>query len=152
MIFWRPARAGDVPAVVALLRDDELGMGREAEDLAPYIAAFEAMQAEGSNHLIVGEAMGTEAGRIVATYQLTFISALSLRASRRAQIESVRVASDLRGQGLGEKLMADAEKRAKAAGCSLIQLTTNAGRGRAHEFYARLGYQPTHIGFKKPLR
>ncbi len=171
MIFWRMARAADVAAVVALLRDDELGMGRESEDLAPYHAAFEAMQAEGGNHLIVGElvqspgaagALGGQAGpgglrlgggggRIAATYQLTFISGLSLRASRRAQIESVRVAADLRGQGLGAKMMADAEKRARAAGCSLIQLTTNAGRGRAHEFYARLGYAPSHIGFKKRL-
>ncbi|MFN3822930.1 MAG: GNAT family N-acetyltransferase [Pseudorhodobacter sp.] len=150
MIFWRPARAEDVPAVVALLRDDELGMGREAEDLTPYLAAFEAMKAEGGNHLIVGEHRGE--GRVVATYQLTFITGLSLRASRRAQVESVRVDSGLRGQGLGARLMADAEKRAKAAGCSLIQLTTNAGRGRAHDFYARLGYQPSHIGFKKPLR
>jgi GNAT superfamily N-acetyltransferase len=152
MMFWRPAKVEDVAAIVELLRDDELGMGRESEDLAPYLTAFEAMRAEGTNLLIVGEAMGTEAGRIVATYQLTFISGLSLRATRRAQIESVRVAADQRGQGLGAKLMADAEKRAKAAGCGLIQLTTNAGRGRAHEFYARLGYQPSHIGFKKPLR
>nr|WP_237685021.1 GNAT family N-acetyltransferase [Szabonella alba] len=154
-----------------MLRDDELGMGREAAgDLTPYLAAFEAMQAEGTNHLIVGELRlppaappgtvdpgagmpgpGGAAGRIVATYQLTFISGLSLRASRRAQIESVRVTADLRGQGLGAKMMADAEKRARAAGCALIQLTTNAGRGRAHEFYARLGYAPSHIGFKKRL-
>lgn len=47
--------------------------------------------------------------------------------------------------------MADAEARARAAGCGLIQLTTNRDRVQAHAFYAREGYRPSHIGFKKPL-
>ena len=63
----------------------------------------------------------------------------------------MRVAADLRGRGLGAALMADAEARARAAGCQLIQLTTNATRTDAHRFYARLGFTPSHIGFKKPL-
>src|SRR5690606_41093547 len=86
MIRFREARREDVQAVVALLAYDALGAAREGSDLAPYLAAFDAMQAEAGNTLIVGE----EVGRIVATYQLTVISGLSLRASRRAQVESVR--------------------------------------------------------------
>lgn len=147
MIRFREATRADVPAVVALLADDALGAAREGADLAPYLAAFGAMQAEGANVLIVGEA----AGRIVATCQLTFISGLSLRASRRAQVESVRVAADLRGRGIGAALMAEAEARARAAGCTLVQLTTNRARGDAHRFYERLGFTPSHLGFKKPL-
>ncbi len=147
MIGWRPATRADVAQVVALLADDDLGARRESLDLAHYLAAFDAMRAEGNNHLIVGEQDGT----IVATYQLTFISGLSLRAARRAQVESVRVASALRGGGLGAALMQDAEARARAAGCGLIQLTTNRDRLRAHAFYARQGYVPSHLGFKKPL-
>lgn len=147
-LIWRLATRADVPAVVALLADDVLGAGREVSDLAPYLAAFDAMQAEGGNHLIVAE---TGAGRIVATYQITFISGLSLRASRRAQIESLRVASDLRGQGIGHKLMADAEARARAAGCSLLQLTTNKSRDAAQAFYTGLGFTASHIGYKRDL-
>ena len=108
MIRFREARREDVPAVVGLLADDALGAAREGTDSAPYLAAFDAMQAEAGNILIVGE----EAGRVVATYQITFISGLSLRASRRAQVESVRVAADLRGRGVGAAMMADAEARA----------------------------------------
>lgn len=148
MIRWRAAVADDVPAVVALLADDMLGQAREGTDLAPYQAAFAAMQAEGANHLIVAE---DAAGRIVATYQITFISGLSLRAARRAQLESVRVAGDLRGQGVGAALIADAEARARAAGCRLLQLTTNKARARAQDFYAQLGFTPSHIGFKREL-
>lgn len=146
-MIWREATRVDVPAVVALLADDVLGHGRESADLAPYLAAFDAMQEEGGNRLIVAE----QDGRVVACYQLTLISVLSLTAARRAQVEGVRVAADLRGRGLGAALMADAEARARAAGCQLIQLTTNATRTDAHRFYARLGFTPSHIGFKKPL-
>ncbi|GGE20283.1 Ribosomal protein S18 acetylase RimI [Gemmobacter megaterium] len=147
MIIWRLAKRDDVPQVLALLTDDDLGARRESEDPRPYFAAFDAMTAEGNNHLIVGE----QDGVIIATYQLTFISGLSLRASRRAQVESVRVASTLRSAGIGSLLMADAEARARAAGCGLIQLTTNRDRLRAHAFYERQGYAPSHLGFKKPL-
>ena len=147
MIPFRPATRADVPAVVALLTDDILGAGREGADMPPYLAAFDAMQAEGANHLIVGE----EDGQVVACYQIVFISGLSLSGARRAEIEGVRVAAHLRGQGLGAALMADAEARARVAGCRLIQLTTNRARGDAHRFYARLGFTPSHIGFKKPL-
>ncbi len=146
-LIFRPATRADVPAVTALLADDVLGRGRESADPGPYLAAFEAMQSEGGNQLIVGEA----GGRVVATYQLTVISGLSLSAARRAQIEAVRVDASLRGQGAGAALMADAEARARAAGATLMQLTSNASRTDAHRFYERLGYAPSHIGFKKPL-
>jgi len=148
MIRFREATRADVPAVVALLADDTLGKAREGTDLAPYLAAFAAMQAEGANRLIVGE---EDSGRIVATYQITVISGLSLRAARRAQVESVRVAADLRGRGAGAALMADAETRARAAGCRLMQLTSNRTRADAQRFYERLGFTPSHIGYKRDL-
>ena len=146
-VSFREAGREDVAAVVALLSDDALGSARESADLAPYLAAFEAMQAEGGNRLIVG-VIGT---RVVATYQLTFISGLSLRAARRAQIESVRVATDCRSHGIGEAMFADAETRARAAGCALMQLTMNASRTEAQRFYERIGFTPSHVGFKRAL-
>ncbi|HRM76225.1 MAG TPA: GNAT family N-acetyltransferase [Paracoccus sp. (in: a-proteobacteria)] len=144
---FRPAGRADVSAVIALLADDMLGQGRESADPARYLAAFDAMQAEGANHLIVGT-IGTD---IVACYQITFISGLSLSAARRAQIEGVRVASSRRGEGIGEALIRDAETRARAARCTLIQFTTNRSRTEAHRFYDRLGFTASHIGYKKSL-
>ncbi|MEZ5714142.1 MAG: GNAT family N-acetyltransferase [Paracoccaceae bacterium] len=147
-LSFREATADDVPAVVALLADDPLGATRERQDMTAYLAAFEAMQAEGANRLYVGE---DTAGRVVATYQLTLISGLSLAASRRAQVESVRVASDLRGRGLGQRMFADIEARARAEGCRLIQLTMNASRTDSRRFYEALGFEPSHVGFKRYL-
>jgi ribosomal protein S18 acetylase RimI-like enzyme len=147
MIIWREATTDDIAAIVALMSDDPLGAKREGADLAPYLAGFAAMQAEGANFLFVGE----REGAVIATYQLTFITGLSHQAARRAQIESVRVAASLRSSGIGALLLRDAESRARAAGCRVIQLTTTKSRARAQSFYLTHGYEPTHIGFKKSL-
>lgn len=147
MIRFREAKREDVPAIVAILADDAFGARRETAGIETYLAAFEAMRGEGGNILIVGE----DGGRIVATYQITFITGLSHRATRRAQIESVRVAAALRGRGIGREMMADAEGRARAAGCSMIQLTTHAERNRARDFYDALGFTPSHVGYKREL-
>ncbi len=144
-VVFRDAVKADIPAVLALLQDDMLGAGREVDDLGVYERAFDQMAAEGTNVLVVGERDGV----VVATYQLTLIAGLSLRAARRANVESVRVASHLRGQGIGAEMMADAEARARAAGAALMQLTANAKRERAHAFYQSNGFVKSHVGFKK---
>lgn len=147
MTTFRPATRAEVPQVVALLADDILGAGREMGQMDAYLAAFDAMQTEGGNHLLVA----AQGDVIIATYQLTFISGLSLSASRRAQIEAVRVHADHRGAGLGAQILSDAETRAWAAGCTLLQLTSNKTRGRALAFYETHGFTPSHIGFKRVL-
>ena len=146
-VHFRHATRDDVPAVLDLLRDDKLGATREDAPLKDYLAAFADMHAERGNTLIVG-VLGA---RIVATYQLIFISGISLRASRRAQLEGVRVASDLRGRKIGSAMIADAEARARRAGCALMQLTMNESRMETAHFYTRLGFTPSHIGYKREL-
>ena len=77
MICFRVAVRDDVPAVVALLQDDSLGASRETAGADDYLAAFGRMQAEGANHLIVGE----QAGRARAPYPITFLLGPPLRAT-----------------------------------------------------------------------
>ncbi|WP_375263361.1 GNAT family N-acetyltransferase [Palleronia sp.] len=145
-IGFREATRPDLPAIVALLAEDDFWAGREITDPARFEAAFDAI-AGSSTRLYVGE----QGSRIVATYQLILIRGLSSRAALRAQIEAVRVASPLRGQGIGALLMEDAEAHARAADATLMQLTSDARRPDAHRFYVRLGYAQSHAGFKKPL-
>ncbi len=147
MIRFRDATRADVPAIVALLTDDPLGQGREGADLAPYLAAFDQIAAQPMHSLIVGEMHG----RIVATCQLTILHGLSRQGMTRALVEAVRTAPDLRSQGIGAALMAEVEARARAAGARILQLTTDKTRTRAHAFYARLGFEASHLGFKKAL-
>ena len=144
---FRAAVEADIPAVAALLADDVLGAGREDVGAGVYLDAFRAMEREPHNTLIVGE----ENGEIVAVYQFTLISGVSLKGTRRAQIEGVRVSRARRGAGVGQALIRDAEARAKAGGAGLLQFTTNATRDRARDFYERMGFVPSHVGFKKSL-
>jgi GNAT superfamily N-acetyltransferase len=45
-----------------------------------------------------------------------------------------------------------AVEKARGSGMRLIQLTSNAVRKDAHRFYERLGFTPSHIGFKMKLK
>jgi len=69
----------------------------------------------------------------------------------RAQVESVRVVSRLRGQGIGAEMMKWAMERARRRGCHLMQLTSHKSREDAHRFYERLGFTKSHIGMKITL-
>ncbi len=144
----RRATAADVPAIVSLLADDVLGRTRESpDDLAPYTAAFEEIDRDPQQVLLVAES----AGLLVGTAQLTFLPGLSHRGATRAQIEAVRIGSAARGGGLGAELIGTCVRLARERGCSLVQLTSDASRPDAHRFYERLGFRPTHVGFKLVL-
>ncbi|CAL9364684.1 MULTISPECIES: GNAT family N-acetyltransferase [Nocardiopsis] len=142
------ARAEDVAAIVAMLADDELGARREDPgNPAPYLAAFEVIDADPHQFLAVAR----RGDRVVGTLQLTFLPGLSHRGATRAQVEAVRVHSDVRGGGLGTDLLAWAEEEARRRGAAMLQLTSDASREDAHRFYERLGYTASHVGFKKRL-
>lgn len=142
----------DLPAVVALLADDELGRHREDASLPldpAYTAAFAAIEADPNHRVVV--AVGAD-GAIVGTLQLSFLPHLAFRGGWRAQIEAVRVARDRRDAGLGRELLGWAIAEADRRGCHLVQLTTNDERDAAHGFYAALGFEGTHRGMKRYLR
>lgn len=63
----------------------------------------------------------------------------------------MRIAASTRGSGLGTALFAWAHDWGRSQGAALAQLTTDASRTDAHRFYERLGYTPSHVGFKLPL-
>ena len=146
----RRAGRDDVPAIVRLLADDDLGRGREdaGEPLAiAYLHAFAAIEAQTGNQLMVA----VLDGRVVGCLQLTLIPGLSRMGMLRAQVEAVRVDRHCRGRRIGELLMAHAIGHARDAGCGLVQLTTDRARSDAHRFYERLGFVPSHLGMKLQL-
>jgi len=147
----RRATADDLPAIVGLLADDELGATREAgtdPDLASYRTAFAAIDGDPGQLLLVATA---EDGQAAATMQLTFIPGLARQGALRAQIEAVRVGAGYRSQGLGEAMITWAIAEARRRGCRMVQLTSDKRRADAHRFYQRLGFSATHEGFKLPL-
>ncbi len=148
--IFRDATAQDLPAIIAMLMDDELGKLREDSNtpLDPaYLAAFEAIGRDPNQHLVVAD----RGGQVVGTFQLTFLPGLSHRGMWRGQIEAVRIASGERGSGLGKAMMEWAIGQCHARGCGQVQLTTDKRRHDAHRFYERLGFVASHEGMKLRL-
>ncbi|ANJ08417.1 GNAT family N-acetyltransferase [Streptomyces parvulus] len=144
----RRTTAADVPAVVAMLADDPLGAERESpDDLAPYVAALERLDADPNQHVVVA----VRDGRVVGTLQLTIVPGLSRRGATRSIIEGVRIHADERGGGLGTQLIEWAVDESRRQGCHLVQLTSDKSRTDAHRFYERLGFSASHTGFKLQL-
>lgn len=148
LLTLRRACADDVPEIVALLADDVLGRERESSDLLPYEKAFARIDADENQFLL---AVRDDAERLVATMQLTLMPSLSRGGATRLQIEAVRVEASMRGAGLGGALFQWAQDWGREHGATIAQLTTDAARVDAHRFYERLGYAPSHVGFKRPL-
>jgi len=144
----RPTVADDIPAIVAMLADDPLGAQRESpDDLTPYLRALERLSGDPNQHLVVA----VREGRVVGTLQLTVIPGLSRKGATRSIIEGVRIHADERGGGLGTQLIEWAIDESRRQDCRLVQLTSDATRTGAHRFYERLGFEASHVGFKRPL-
>jgi len=145
--IFRPARRDDIRAIVDMLADDTLGQAREdvSEPLNPaYLDAFDAIEANPNELLAVAEVDGT----VVGCLQLTFLPGLARKGLWRGQIEGVRVASSMRGSGLGRKMMVWALEECRKRKCGLVQLTSDKSRTDAHRFYENLGFELSHVGMK----
>ena len=148
-VFRRASRE-DVPAIVRMLASDALGSAREAlESPLPesYYEAFEAIDRDANNELVVAQLEG----RIVGVLQITFIPYMTYRGGWRALIEGVRVDADVRSRGVGRQLFTWAIERARQRGCHLVQLTSDKARPDAIRFYENLGFVASHEGPKLHL-
>lgn len=150
-ILFRNARREDIPVIVHMLADDNLGSQRERDvDPLPasYYAAFEQIDGDANHQLIVAESNG----KVIGTLHLMFLPSLSYQGGLRAQVESVRVDKECQSQGIGSKMMQWAIECAKEQGAHIMQLTTHNSREDAHRFYERLGFHKSHLGMKLSLR
>jgi ribosomal protein S18 acetylase RimI-like enzyme len=145
-ITLRRARRDDVGIIVAMLADDPLGRARErVEEPLPvcYFRAFEALEQDPHIQLVVAQ---DDDGAVVGCLQLCILPGLSSQGASRGLIEDVRVAADRRSRGIGEQMVQWAVAEARARGCKLVELLTHNSRVDAQRFYARLGFQPSHVG------
>lgn len=148
-LILRDATAADLPAILAMLAEETIPANREADPSDPrYLAAFAAIDADPNQRLVAAKLDG----RVVGTMQLSFLPGLAFRGSWRGLIEAVRIAADLRGKRLGERMILWAVEQCRARDCKLVQLTSSATRVDAHRFYARLGFVQSHVGMKLHLR
>lgn len=152
-ITIRRAKAGDAARIAELIMH-----GAATQTMTPdaireearhpgYVQAFAEIEASQDNTLFVAE----RAGEVVGTFQVTSIPGMVARGARRGKIESVHVAPECRGMGIGKLMIAHALAFAKQQGVGLIELSSNKLRLDAHRFYRDLGFSQSHEGFKMQL-
>ncbi|MEU7021387.1 GNAT family N-acetyltransferase [Streptomyces sp. NPDC046203] len=151
-MILRPATRADLPAVLALLADEERVVDPASMTVTPaHARAFADIEADARNELLVLAETAEPGATVLGCLQATYIPGLGKGGAERALIEAVRIRADRRGDGLGRALMTGAVARARARGCALVQLTSNKSRTDAHRFYASLGFARSHDGFKLTL-
>ncbi len=150
-ITFRAAYDTDLPAIISLLADDELGQFREdpRHPLATeYLQAFHAIKADANQLLVVAI---DRAGAVIGTLQVSLIPGIARLGAWRGQIEAVRVAKEHRSSGLGQQMFEWAILHCRSRGCNLVQLTTDKTRPDAQRFYEKLGFIASHVGYKLKL-
>ncbi|MFC9756116.1 GNAT family N-acetyltransferase [Streptomyces sp. NPDC056921] len=147
-MILRTATRTDLPAVLALLADEErvVDPASVVVDDA-YERAFAAIESDPRNEMLVL----VDGDTVLGCAQATYIPGLGRGGAERVLIEAVRVRADRRGGGLGRELMKQAVDRARLRGCGLMQLTSGKRRADAHRFYESLGFARSHEGFRLAL-
>ncbi len=146
----REACEADLAFIIGLIADDAIAAARDkptGEEATYQREAFAAIAADPCHRLLVAEVAGVRVG----SFQLSFIPGVTIGGAWRGQIEYVRIASRHRGRGIGEAMMRWAIAECRERGCYLVQLTSDTRRPAAHRFYERLGFVPSHTGFKLRL-
>jgi GNAT superfamily N-acetyltransferase len=132
--------AADLPAFPALLA--QLGYPAEPEALPGRIERIRA----GGGRVVVAR----EGDEVLGLVALAFIP-LVHHEQPLARISALVVAEAARGRGVGRRLVAEAERIARAAGCTRIEVTSADHRAAAHAFYLALGYAEKRRRFLKSL-
>lgn len=137
----------DLPSIVRMISDDELGKTRENYGIPlpqEYLKAFEKIDSDENQELIVVE----DQNEVIGTFQLSFLQYITYQGGLRAQIEAVRIRKDKRGLGIGQLMFEWAIKRAQDRNAHVFQLTTDKKRPDALKFYRKLGFVDSHEGMK----
>lgn len=143
----RKAKITDLNEIIFLLNDDNLGSERESlskKYRQRYRNVFSEIVESKYFDIFVME----NNNEIIGFYQIMVLPHISFKGGKRIQIESVRIRSDSRGRGNGTLLMKHAIEIGRHNECSVVQLTSNKERKETKNFYLKLGFTPTHDGYK----
>lgn len=116
-----------------------------------YIARLRADAAAHAGAILVAEADGQIVGYATLLLACTSAEVVDEVLYTYALIPDLAVSTDWRGRGVGAALMAECERRTRAAGIKYLRLDVLAGNSRAHDFYRRLGFGDHLISMEKRL-
>lgn len=147
-IMIRPAETRDVEAMAELLgtlfsieADFAFDRDRQRQGLTLLIGS-------GADRVLVAEVEGRVIG--MCSVQ-TLIS--TAEGGRVGLVEDMVVAQDVRGKGIGQRLLGEIERWAADSGLTRLQLLADRANEPALAFYDRLGWERTAlVGLRKMLR
>lgn len=146
-LVLRGIERAEVAAAVALIVEGTLSPGVEdPRRLDDYWTSVVEVRERGGELLVA-----LLDGEVVGMCQIMILRHFQNTAGRCAELESVYVRGDVRGRGVGARLIEHAEGLARERGCYRVQLTSRNERLDAHRFYESHGYRPVAQGFKKSL-
>ena len=96
---YRIATIQDLPRIIEMLVDDQLGSTREDFTLpldSKYLEAFEVIDSDPNNEMIVLESIDLDTNdnsvsKVIGMLQLTYIPYLTYKGSWRCLVEGVRI-------------------------------------------------------------
>ncbi|GAA5513412.1 hypothetical protein Dcar01_02147 [Deinococcus carri] len=142
----RDAREEDLPALLALYH--QLSARDPATVSERHRAAWAALARQDITRILVAE----NGGEVVGTLALSIIPNLTRDARPYALIENVVTCEERRGQGIGRRLLEEAERLARDREAYKLMLMSGNVRGEAHAFYRRCGFNgETKTAFEKRL-
>ena len=147
MLVVRGIERGEVAAAARIINEGTLAPGAEhPERVDEYWAAVEEVRSRRGDVLVA-----VEDGVVLGVCQVIVFRHFQHTGGWCAELESVYVRSDRRGEGIGAKMLESAEALARAAGCYRVQLTSRNVRLDAHRFYLTHGYEQSSQGFRRAL-
>jgi GNAT superfamily N-acetyltransferase len=146
--------AGLVDSLVGLWRDDAGRHDRSINEAWPHqtgAAYLRDLFGDPNGLVLAVRAAGPAGGEIVGHLVGRFRPADEFRAVPSAVLESMQVRSDLRGRGIGGRLVDAFFGWAGQRGCGRATVTANAGNTAAQAFYRRRGFIPAAMTFQRTL-
>jgi GNAT superfamily N-acetyltransferase len=132
----RDAAAEDLPAVLALLKQLDVGHDKPFSPAAAQ-HVFERLQSYPGHHLYVAVAQT----RIVGTFVLMVIDSVAHGGMPHGLVEDVVVDPEWQGRGIGKRMMQFAMDQCRDAGCYKMALSSHLSRDKTHRFYESLGFE-----------
>jgi GNAT superfamily N-acetyltransferase len=124
-------------------REDEGGASEHLDRLLPELA-------RAGGELLLAEAGGRVLG-LIAWRPQDDDAYVVAPLSRFAMISELVVESSARRQGIGRALLAEVERRARAAGLPRLMVGLLVGNAEAEALYAAAGFRPYALRLEKPL-
>ena len=143
LVNIRQAIREDAAALAVLLT--QLGYPPPQENLDFVLGKIETYSA-GTYRLLVCEVEGDVVGFISLHWFQIFHSP-----GMMGRITAFCVHERVRGKGIGQYMLAEAEKFLAAQGCTSVEVTSNMRRLQTHDFYLQHGYAETSKRFIKSL-